>query len=507
MQSILEKFDGLTDTLGELTAKMDQVHLPIKGAYAPHSTLIRDNLEVLGEHFEFPFPPKKHQAETLVKYGKEVRHGYGWRPGAGKTYGTVAHACYLMAIRSAKQWVVLVPPIVLRNWSRFLDKVIDKRTGKPVTQTLYSGTPKQRAALSLDNQFILMSYDIFKRDYDRISAHFEGKRVGVIADEAHKLKNMQTVNYKAVWGMFNTQPVLLATGTPISTPEDAYTYMKFTNPTAYRNKRHFEQLHVGERDEYEKVTEWVNLDKLKENFLVNWTMPEITRDNAAPVNFIPIVYDMDSAHLRLYNELVERQILEMEDGRVIDALNASALYHRCQQIINNWSHFEGDPNKVSAGISLIEEVLDEIGDEKLLVVANYRLTTTGVANHFKSQRPAMVIGGMSDTQRYKEIDRFIQDKSCRLIVIQPEAGGVGLDGLQHVCNEMIFLECPTIPRQFEQAYARLDREGQTRQVNCRIAVANKTIQVSMHRSLLEKDDTIVKVTGGLKTLREAIHGT
>jgi hypothetical protein len=83
---------------------------------------------------------------------------------------------------------------------------------------------------------------------------------------------------------------------------------------------------------------------------------------------------------------------------------------------------------------------------------------------------------------------------------------VGLDGLQHVCNEGIFLECPTIPRQFEQAYARLAREGQKRQVNWRIAVANRTIQVKLHRDLLTKDATVVKVTGGVKTLREAIHG-
>lgn len=425
----------------------------------------------------------------------------------GKTYGTVMHACYLMTIRSARQWIVLVPPIVLRNWSRFLAQVIDKSTGQPVTQTLYAGTPKQRAALSLDSQFILMSYDIFKRDYDKLTKHFDGRRVGLIADEAHKIKNMQSANYKSVWAMFNTQPVLLATGTPITTPDDAYTYMKFTNPLAYRNKRHFEQMHVGERDDYEKVTSWANLDKLKENFLVNWTIPEIVRDNSAPTNFIPIVYDLDSAHLRLYNELVEHQLLEMDDGRVIDALSTSALYHRCQQIICNWGHFEGDTDKTGAGFQLVEEVLDEIGDEKLVVVANYRMTTTGLAQHFKALAPALLIGGMSDAQRYKEIDRFTQDKACRIIIIQPEAGGVGLDGLQAVCNEMIFLECPTIPRQFEQAYARLDREGQVRQVNCRIAVANKTIQIKLHRSLLAKDDTIVKVTGGLKTLREAIHGT
>lgn len=470
--------------------------------------LLKEPFQLLSERFEFPFPPKPHQAETLNKYGKLDRHGYGWKPGTGKTFGTTLHACYLNSIKATKQWVILVPPIVLRNWSRFLEKVIDKSTGKPVTQTLYRGTPQQRHHLSLDSQFIMMSYDIFKRDFDRLEAHFENRKVGLICDEAHKIKNMQTVSFKAVKQMFEARPMLLATGTPITTPEDAYSYMKFTNPKAYRNKRHFEQLHVGERDDYENVTKWVNLDVLQKNFLVNWTMytAEQVRDDAAPINFIPIVYDLDPAHLKLYDQLVEDQMLELDDGRIIDAVSASALYHKCQQIVCNWDVFSEDPSRQSNGIDLVEEVLDEIGDEKLMVVASYRMTNATLLSRLSLYGAVQIIGGMSDKQRNANLDRFLSDKTCRVMIIQPEAGGVGLDGLQHVCNEGIFLECPTIPRQFEQAYARLAREGQKRQVNWRIAVANKTIQVKLHRDLLKKDATVVKVTGGAKTLREAIHG-
>ena len=459
-------------------------------------------------HYIFPFPPKPHQAETLREYGRNFVHGYGWAPGTGKSFGTILHACYLNVTGMTKQWIILVPPIVLRNWSRFLAKIIDRRTGKPVTQLLYAGSPKQRYAMKLDAQFIMMSYDIFKRDYDRINDHFHGQPVGLIADEAHKIKNMRAANYKAVWGVFAGRPVLLATGTPISTPDDAYTYMKFTNPQAYRNKRHFEQLHIGMRDDYEKVTQWINLNYLQDNFLVNWTMytAEQVRDDMSPINFIPLVYDLHPSHLKLYNELVEKHLLELEDGTVIDAVSASALYHRCQQIILNWGTFCDDASKISTGIELAEEVLDEIGDEKLLIVANYRMSTTLLYQALSAYNPAMIIGGLSDKQRSAAVDKFIGEKDCRVLIIQPEAGGVGLDGLQAVCNEGLFLECPTIPRQFEQAYARISREGQKRQVNWRIAVANNTIQIRLHRSLLDKDDIIVKVTGGLKTLREAIHG-
>lgn len=495
------------DTKGAPSSHGDLMRPPA-WANAPAADLLKAPIDLVLERYAFPFPPKPHQVETVNSYGKLDRHGYGWKPGCMKTMGTTLHACYLNSIKATKQWVVLVPPIVLRNWSRFLEKVIDKSTGKPVTQTLYSGTPQQRQRLSLDSQFILMSYDIFKRDLDRIESELAGKRVGLIADEAHKLKNMQTANYKAVKQVFGDRPVFLATGTPITSPDDAYTYMRFTNPSAYRNKRHFERLHVGEVDEYEKVTKWVNLDLLQKNFRVNWTMytAEDVRDDTQPINFIPIVYDLDPEHLSLYRRLADEQMLELDDGRTIEALSAAALYHNCQQVVTNWAAFSGNESKVSAGFRLIEEVLDEIGDEKLMVVANYRMTNTALIQHFAPYGVAHVMGGMSDKQRNQNVDRFINDPECRLLFIQPDAGGVGLDGLQHVCNEGLFLECPTIPRHFEQAYARLDREGQKRQVNWRIAVANQTIQVKLHRDLLNKDVTVVKVTGGVKTLREAIHG-
>ena len=184
----------------------------------------------LTERFTFPFPPKPPQRETLNAYGHMDRHGYWWKPGVGKTFGTVAHALYIAHKGKTKQWIVVMPPIVLRNWSRFLEKVIDRVTGKHVTQCLYAGTPAQRKLMKLDATFIMMSYEIFKKDFNRFEEHFWDLRVGLIADEVHKLKNMQSQTYKAVWRMFSARPVLLASGTPISTPDDAYTYMKFTFP-------------------------------------------------------------------------------------------------------------------------------------------------------------------------------------------------------------------------------------------------------------------------------------
>ena len=117
-----------------------------------------------------------------------------------------------------------------------------------------------------------------------------------------------------------------------------------------------------------------------------------------------------------------------------------------------------------------------------------------------------VYGEVSKTNKDKAIQRFIEDPSCRVIMLQPAAAGRGVDGLQAVCSEMLILEAPTTAPPFHQVVARLDRDGQTKPVNCRIAIASGTVQVRMFRKLLNNDETVNAIQGGYRDLKEAIFG-
>ena len=81
-------------------------------------------------------------------------------------------------------------------------------------------------------------------------------------------------------------------------------------------------------------------------------------------------------------------------------------------------------------------------------------------------------------------DRFVQDPKCQVIILQLRAGGAGIDDLQTVCNELLFAELPiTIAAHFRQAVARVHRNGcQKTGVNCRIAIANGTLQARLWRT-------------------------
>ena len=140
------------------------------------------------------------------------------------------------------------------------------------------------------------------------------------------------------------------------------------------------------------------------------------------------------------------------------------------------------------------------------MVANYQLSNAYFLEALKDYGAVVVWGRNSYDQNQKTISTFIEDPKCRVMVMQPEAGGVSVDGLQHVCHAMLFMECPPVSRQFEQAVARVDRTGQQSPVQIRVGVANQTLQVGRYKSLLQNDDLVSSVQRTHRSLRDMIYG-
>lgn len=463
--------------------------------------------------FEFPphMVPEKHQADSVNQFGETDGFGCWDKPGTGKTFTATLHACLAMCQGTYKQWVVLMPPVIIPNWARWLRSIKVRATGQPLTVCEYRGTPAQREAKSLNAHFTLMSYEVFKKDYERLSDYFLNSPhgAGLICDEAHKIKNRSTANYKSVKAWKDAGvPVKMLSGTPSATPADTYTYTRIKNPEAYRHWKHFCDLHVEEEDEYEKVTKWRNLDLVHSNLMVNATLTRLEdiKERTKP-SIDPWVYQLAPEHQKLYDRLAEDQVIQLEaSGQEITALSASSLFVKCQQLVLNWEHFSDDQTVRSAGLELAEQWLDELGTEKLIVVAYYQMSNEMLAKRLSAYNPALAYGKNTYAQNQANIAKFINDPTCRVMVMQPEAGGVGVDGLQHVCHSILFLEYSTAVRHFEQALARVDRTGQAKPVQCRIAVADKTVQASRYHLLLSNDNLVAKMEASPQTLRDMIHG-
>jgi len=465
-------------------------------------------VETVYEHYGLPFRPFPEQQEAIEDLGELDRIGLYAEPGCGKTLMSTVIALYKKLGDPKAATVVVMPPILLSSWYRWLKRV--EGVGKVV---LYKGTPKERAGLDLrDADWILVSMQIFKKDFSRLETELKDRpRIGIV-DEATSIKNIGSDNHKKVRDFFAGNALMLLTGTPLSNPGDVYAYVKLISPMIYRSQRQFFNIHVEEQDFFGKVTKWRRLDLMKENLLTNSVrlLKEQMLKNLKTPIYVPIFYELDPSHMRLYRKLMEDQLLVLDNGQKIDATSAARLYHAAQQIVTNLDTYSGDPDARAKAYDVLDNTIEELGIDngsgnKLIVFGQYKQTNRKLVKYLNQYGAVACYSEVAPGQQSKNIDKFTDTKETSVLVAQPLSAGYGLN-LQEACHNELFLETPVVPSHFHQAVARIYREGQPNTPVIRIAIAEGTIQQRLYRQLLEKDALVNQVQVGFKDLKEAIYG-
>lgn len=401
--------------------------------------------------------------------------------------------------------IVSVPPIIIPQWCKWL------RTLDPENQTLeYRGNPKERKAMKLVGpRWIVMSHNIFRDDFERLLKELAPHHPHVITDESHACKNPRSQLFKKTAALSSGNHIQLLTGTPISKPEDTYAYVKLCTPQVYSSYAHFERLHIAGRDIFGRIEAYNNLELLNQNLHLQACMR--TKEEMFPGIIKPryqvVNYELDPQHLKLYKELVEEQLLLLPDGSKIDATTAQRLYHKTQQLIVNWDHFSGDETARSAIYDLIDQTIEETqcmqrGRSKLIIWTWYTQTSKSIMDYLEDCHAVAAYGGADSA---KSIRAFMEDPSVRILVGQPQSCGMGLEP-QHVCWENLFVEYSTSPLYFIQSAGRTDRKGQAHMPTMRIAVAEGTIQSSLHHRLLHNGDLVQQTVGSKSSIRDAVYG-
>lgn len=147
--------------------------------------------------YGMPFKLYDYQEAWVNAFADKPAAGMYFTVGLGKT-GTATVTALYHQIKHGGHCLILMPPILLRQWDKWLRSIDGIHS-----VTVYRGTPTQRKGLDLDVQFILMSIDIFKRDFDRLYEFYKDRNATLIVDEAVSVKNPATMNHKCVWAFHN----------------------------------------------------------------------------------------------------------------------------------------------------------------------------------------------------------------------------------------------------------------------------------------------------------------
>jgi SNF2-related domain len=453
------------------------------------------------EHIKLPFTLMPKQWWALDQITPLDRAAYFTKVGTGKT---VLSTVTVMAW-NARKIIITMPPILLDQWEAWLRSIGETDV------SIYRGA--KRTTEMLEHRWVLMSHAIFRDSFGVIKETYDIATDALVVEECHGLKNPASLLFKYTNQLSSPRgKLLLLTGTPTSKPGDAYAYIKLKTPTVYRSKGHFENLHVADRDHFGNVKQWKDLDGLADALALNsvkLSQEDIFGDTLKPI-YDTIVYALDDKHKKLYDKLAEEQLLLLESGGKIDATTSQRLYHALQQIVVNWGHFCGEEKRPKA-FDLIDEVIEQtecmtVGASKLSIWVNYRRSNAAIFDYLKSRfGDKAIAAAYGDVDSAKGVKAIMEDANCRILVAHPKSAGVGLN-MQHVSNEMLFIEASTSPMDMRQTIGRIARAGQTKTPHIRLATAKGTIQHKLFKDLLLNDDLVSKVERSLTSLRNEILG-
>lgn len=153
-----------------------------------------------------------------------------------------------------------------------------------------------------------------------------------------------------------------------------------------------------------------------------------------------------SVNLREYNRLID-EYLEIRGKRGHEA-EALVTLNRAKQVVAI--------QKVKETIAFAKDIMEQ--GEKVVIATCY----TEVVRQIQAEFPKCltIVGGMSDGVKQQAIDWFQNMKDRNIMVINYEAGGVGVTLTSS--STMIMNDLPWIVGAVEQAEGRIWRSGQTR---------------------------------------------
>jgi SWI/SNF-related matrix-associated actin-dependent regulator 1 of chromatin subfamily A len=471
------------------------VHLPKLSKLFPQATLSDAALKLLNklqerredldeirelEDTDFQIKGMKVEPYPYQKVGVQFVDRAGGRcliadaPGLGKTMQAIAYA----QLHNLKT-IVVCPLSVVVNWQR----EIKRFTGKDSTIWDSKGYDGK-----LGNQFHITHYDAVSKNNQWLR---DQKFDLLVCDEATYLKNRQTIRAKSILGSWKerrkypgikTKYTIFLTGTPVmSRPIEAFSLLNFLDKDRFNNFYHFVQRYGGWKGQAPMNLQDLH-DRTKD--LVIRRKKEQVLKEMPPKQRNDLYVELTKDERKEYNQLLKELFGKWKtDGK---------------PSVKHMPKLQGFliEKKLPRLMEMIDEFLDN--DKPILIFSNYIAPLKFLLEHY-GQQAAVLTGEMNRTERQETIDKLVSGQA-KIGLFSLLAAGMGIDGLQHKIDTVVFIDQNWVPANHEQAEDRTHRIGQKSKVQIYYMLCADTIDEYMRDILKEKQEIAdIVVDGALVT--------
>ena len=334
----------------------------------------------------------------------------------------------------------------------------------------------------------------------------------VIFDECQKLQNRKAKMTRAA-KILRIPFITAMSGSPVTTnPQNIWSVLNLLKPRTYTSYWRFFEDYVdyqvarqGYKIPLGPSQKWYDegLPAMRE-FFTRRLKEEVMAD-LPPKLYGKIYVDLLPDQRKQYDDMKNHMVawLESYDGDDEVPLPAPAVIaqlQRLQMFALGTAHMD-DRGKValhdpSSKVDAVMELLQDNEEEQFVIFTQFK----GPLRILKSRltREDISFGSFTgdDHPKLRNLyKREFIDGKRRVLLGTIASGGVGVDGLQHACCNVIFLDRTWSPATNAQAEDRLHRGGQTRVVNIIDVVARNTVDIQRFQKIEMKKGWLKKMLG------------
>lgn len=456
--------------------------------------------------------PFKVQEEALRR--AEGQQGYGWfmEMGLGKTSTALNEFISLLIQDRVNGMFVVCPNTVKSSWLDEYNKNELKNAG--IELAIWPDKFEKMPKMGI----FVMNYEstITDRGQKAIEEFFTNRKVYMVADESHRIKNYKAATTKVALVIKKEAAITRAlTGSPMTlNVMDYYSQLRFIgqlsgmNPIAFRATFARTGGYMGKQ-----IIGVLNKDVLA-GILAKCSFEALKKDwrsDLPPKSYTIRELELTNEMKNHYKEMRDEFITVVDDEAVTAKMVISQMM-KLQQISSGFIMKDGvtfpivSPDKIPKMIE-IQDVIESVKGP-VIVFAQYtssiRLLRGALGDSFKTD-PAYIVGGMK-TEEVVEQKRRFNSGETKIIVCQTQTGSLGhtlLGPDDNQCCTTIFYENNYVLGDRIQAEDRNHRHGQFSDNVLYVDFISSEIERKVISSLQRKMDVIKSIREAAK---EARHG-
>lgn len=435
-----------------------------------------------------------YQKKATERILQQKRVGLFLDMGLGKTVITLTAIKELIEDFAIWKVLVIAPKRVAEDtWSREHEKW-DHLSGLRISKVL--GTPAQRMkALKAEADIYVIGRDNVKWLVELMGKSWPFDMV--VIDELSSFKNPSAQRFKALRKVIPASDrVVGLTGTPspnglMDLWAEIYLLDRGerlgTTISAYREKYFragarngyivykWEPYSYSQKEIERKISD-ICMSMSAEDYL---ELPERI-DNEIKIR-------LSEKEMKQYNQMERDQLLRIDDETVV-ALNAAAVMNKLLQMANGSVYADGDDvvRIHEKKLDALEEIIDTTG-EPVLVFYSFRHDLEAIKKRIPDAR---------ELESSEDIARWNQGE-IPVLLCHPASVGYGLN-LQDGGHVIVWYGLTWSLELYQQANARLFRQGQQKAVIIHHLIAEGTVDEQVMRALQHKDTSQSALLAALK---------